>query len=92
MVKVKLPEFQFLGASHVRPYFEDTIIRYFDTCKGFFYRYAGQIKCLSIRFVKGMSEKPKSIAGYNIRNIGLPSVRRYIGNGDTIVAFAGHNC
>jgi group II intron reverse transcriptase/maturase len=39
-----------------------------------------------------MSEKPKSIVEYNIRIIGLPSVRKYIGNGDTIVAFAGHNC
>lgn len=38
-----------------------------------------------------MSEKPKSIAEYNIRNVGLPYVSRYIGHGATIVTYTKCN-
>ena len=92
MVKVKLLEFQFLEASYVGTYLGDTRIRYFDTCNGYFYRYTCQIKCLSIKLVKEISEKPRSIAEYNVRNVRLSSVRKCMGNGGTIVTFAGHNC
>ena len=90
-VKVILLEFQFLGTSHIGSYLGDTRICYFDTCNGDAYRYTSQINCLSIRLVKEISEKPKSIAEYNIRNVGLPSVQKYNGNGVTIVTYTKRN-
>nr|AVR57658.1 hypothetical protein [Halamphora calidilacuna] len=91
-VKFILLEFQFLGTSHVGSYLGDTRICYFDTCNGEAYGYTSQINCLSIRLVKEMSEKPKSIAEYNKRNVGLPYVLKYIGNGATIVSYTKCNC
>lgn len=57
---------------------------YFDTYNGNAYRYTSQINRLFIKLVKEMSEKLKSIAGYNIRNVGLPYALKCIGNGATI--------
>jgi retron-type reverse transcriptase len=91
-VKVILLEFQFLGTSHIGFYLGDIRIFYFDTCNGEAYRYASQINCLSIRLVKEMSEKPKSIAEYNLRNVGLPYVLKYTGNGATIVTSTKRKC
>ena len=91
-VKAILLEFQFLGTSHVGFYLGDTRICYFDTGNGEAYGYTSQINCLSIRLVKEMSEKPKSIAEYNKRNVGLPYVLKYIGNGATIVTYTKRNC
>ena len=51
MVKVKLLEFQFLTASHVGPYFENTRICYIDACNGEAYKYTCQIKYLSFNVV-----------------------------------------
>ena len=39
-----------------------------------------------------MNEKPKSIAEYDIRNVGLPYVLKYTGNGATIVTYTKRNC
>ena len=90
-VKVILLKFQFLGTSHIGFYLGDTRIYYFDTCNGEAYRYASQLNCLSIRLVKELSEKPKSIAVYDIRNVGLSYVLKYIGNGATILTYTKLN-
>lgn len=91
-VKVILLEFQFLGISHVGSYLGGTRICYFDTCNGDAYGYTSQINCLSIRLVKEMSEKPKSIAEYDIRNVGLRKSRKMYYNGGTILASTKRNC
>lgn len=65
---------------------------YFDTYNGNAYMYASQINRLSIGLVKEMSEKPKSIAGYNIRNVGLPYALKCIGNGATIITDTKYKC
>lgn len=73
ILKVKdiLLKFQFLEISHVGSYLVDTRICYFGTCNGDACGYTGQINHLSIRLVKEMSEKPKSITEYDIRRITL---------------------
>ena len=43
---------------------------------------------MSIRFVKEMSEKPKSIAEYDVQNVGLPEE---YGNGVTTVIHTNRN-
>jgi len=59
MVKVILLGFQFLAIFHIRLYLGDTRIYYIDACNGKAYRYTDQIRCLSIRLVKWMNEKPR---------------------------------
>lgn len=91
-VKVILLKFQFLGTSHVGSYLRDIRICYFDSCNGDAYEYTSQINCLSIRLVKEMSEKPKSIVEYDTRNVGLPYVLKCIINGAAIVTYTKRNC
>lgn len=91
-VKVILLEFQFLGTFHIRSYLGDTRIYYLDTCNGEAYGYTSQINCLSIKLVKEMSEKPKSIVKYDIRNVGLLKFRKEYGNGSIIVTYTKRNC
>jgi hypothetical protein len=47
---------------------------------------------LSIIFAKELSEKPKSIAEYNLRKVGLPYVLKYTGNGAIIVTGTTRKC
>ena len=90
-VKVILFKFQFLGTSHVGFYLGDTRICYFDVCNGDACRHTSQINCLSIRFVKEMSEKPKSIAEYDVQNVGLSKSRKGYGNGAAKVIHTNRN-
>jgi hypothetical protein len=90
-VKVILLEFQFLGTSHVGLYLGDIRIYCSDVCDGNAYRHTSRPNCLSLRLVKGMSEKPKSIVEYNLRSTGLPSTCKCNGNGADVVAHARCN-
>ena len=47
---------------------------------------------MSIGLVKEINEKLKSIAEYNLRNVGLPYVLKRIGNGATIITDGKYKC
>ena len=47
---------------------------------------------MSIRLVKQLSENPKGIAKYDVRNVGLPKSQKGYGNGVIIVIYTNRNC
>lgn len=91
MVKVILLEFQFFGPLMSGSILEILGYIIFIFVTGMLTNMPVINNRLSIRLVKRMSEKPKSIAEYNIRNVRLPYVSKYIGNGAPIVTYTRRN-